>query len=71
MVNIILNNAEIPNFKVKLKAILKIKPQFWTKVSFLLKLLKLRKIRGKDWGKLEWLFGGLMSRTRYKSSFSS
>ena len=28
MVNIILNNAEIPNVKVKLKAMLKIKPQF-------------------------------------------
>ena len=34
--------------------------------SLLFQLLKLRKNRGKNWGKQNWLFGGLMSRTRYK-----
>ena len=41
------------------------KKLFWTnKVCFLFQLLKLRKILGKNWGKQEWLFGGLMSLTR-------
>jgi hypothetical protein len=26
---------------------------------------KLRKIRGKNWGRQDWLFGGLISQTRY------
>ena len=30
----------------------------------LFKLVKLRKFRGKNLGKQNWLFGGLMSRTR-------
>ena len=29
--------------------------------------MKLRKTRGKTWGKQDWLFDGLMSRTRYKN----
>ena len=33
------------------------------KVCFLFQLLKLRKFH--EWGKQDWLFGGLMSRTRY------
>jgi hypothetical protein len=28
-------------------------------------LLKLRKNWGRNWGKQDWWFGGLMSRTRY------
>ena len=41
---------------------------FWTNKKFVIfyQLLKLRKIRGKNWGKQNWLFGGLMSR---KDSF--
>ena len=43
------------------------KKLFWTKTRFfiLFQLLKLRKIHGKNWGKQNWFFGGLMSRTRY------
>ena len=29
-------------------------------------LLKLKKIRGKNWRKQDWLFGDLTSRTRHK-----
>ena len=38
------------------------------KVWFLFQQLKLRKIRGKYWGKQDSWFGGLMSRTRYRIS---
>ena len=38
------------------------------KVCFLFQLVKLRKIRGKKWGKQNQWFGGLMSRTRFKLS---
>ena len=31
---------------------------------------QLRKNRGKNWGKHDWWFGGLMSGTRYNAWFS-
>jgi hypothetical protein len=34
---------------------------FWTNKKFLFQMLKLRKNRRKNWGKQDWLFGGLMS----------
>ena len=37
------------------------------KSFFSFQLLKLRKIRERNWRKQDWLFGSLMSRTRYKN----
>ena len=41
------------------------------KSLFLFQLLKLRKFRGKNWGKQDSWFGGFMSRTRYVLHFFS
>ena len=37
----------------------------WKRKQVFSQTSKLRKIRGKNWRKLDWFFGGLMSRTRY------